>query len=194
MDGTRRRFIRTTVASLTASSGMNSADAQSAAGEGQEFFLRLLKSSNESVGRMLQESQSARQPRGGRGGGVGGRGGNVAALAAAYCAPETGYHRSESLIHLMESASRAFVAAQNADGTLDAGNLASPPDTGFVIEALAASLAVLRQLDDPRLTPTRDTLSKFLLSAGEALVSGGVHTPNHRWVVCHALARIHSLF
>jgi len=35
------------------------------------------------------------------------------------------------------------VAAQNPDGTLDAGNLASPPDTGFAVEGLATTLTVL---------------------------------------------------
>jgi hypothetical protein len=38
------------------------------------------------------------------------------------------------------------------------------------------------------------TLTKFLLTAAEALITGGIHTPNHRWVVCSALARINSLF
>ena len=94
----------------------------------------------------------------------------------------------------MESASRVFVDAQNPDGTLDAGNLASPPDTGFVVEGLAASLGVLRRMDEPGLRQTKDTLTKFLLAAGEALVTGGIHTPNHRWVVCCALARINALF
>src|SRR6185369_8039308 len=73
-------------------------------------------------------------------------------------------------------------------------NLASPPDTAFVVEATAASLAVARRMSDPRLARTQETLSKFLLGVGEALVIGGVHTPNHRWVVCAALARINALF
>ncbi|MGA2269188.1 MAG: hypothetical protein ABSH44_12035 [Bryobacteraceae bacterium] len=201
MDSTRRSFIGKTVATLAASSGVNSLAAQAtgAGGEGQEFFLRLLKSSNEAVGRTLKEAQASPQPRAGRGGGRGaggGRGGNVAALVAAYCAPESAYYKSESLIPLMEDATRAFVAAQNPDGTMhtEGGNLDSPPDTGFVIEAMGASLAVLRQIEDARLAQTKESLSKFLLAAGEALVTGGVHTPNHRWVVCHALARINSLF
>lgn len=180
MDITRRSVIRKAVAAYAASAGANSLTAQDTG-----FFLRLLKSSNESIPRMIQENGPVRRV---------GRGANVAALAAAYCAPESSYYRAESLLPPLERAARAFVTAQNSDGTLDAGNLASPPDTGFVVEGLATTLAVLRKLDDPRLAPTKDTLGKFLLAAGEALVTGGIHTPNHRWVVCSALARIHSLF
>ncbi len=203
---------------LAASAGIRPSNAQELAlDEGQQTFLRLLKSSNESVTRMLESAQAAGRgsqrssnsaelaaasesvvrelngppPRAGRGVG---RGANVAALAAAYCAPQSAYYRSEKLIPLMERAARAFVDAQHPDGTLDAGNLASPPDTGFVVEALAAALEVLRRMDDPALAQIKTTLSKFLLVAAEALVTGGVHTPNHRWVICSALARIHSLF
>jgi hypothetical protein len=193
MNITRRSAIGKAVAAFAASARANSLAAQAtgAADEGQGFFLRLLKSSNESIPRMIQEGRTAPQGRSMR---PVGRGANLATLVAAYCAPESSYHKAESLIPLMEGAARAFVAAQNPDGTLDAGNLASPPDTGFVVEGLATALAVLRQMDDPRLTQTKETLDKFLLAAGEALVTGGIHTPNHRWVVCSALARINFLF
>jgi len=183
----RLKFTRRTAlgkaATLAASVGAQALTAQETGGadEGQRTFLRLLKSSDETV---LSPAQ-------GRGLG---RGGNVAAMVAAYCSKESAHYRSERLIPLMENASRAFVNAQNPDGTLDAGNLASPPDTGFVVEGLAASLGVLRGMDEPRLQQTKDTLTKFLLGAGEALVTGGIHTPNHRWVVCCALARINALF
>jgi hypothetical protein len=193
MDLTRRAAMGRVAAAVAA--GTQSSMAQNTTGdEGQQFFLRLLSASNEQVARMLKDT-SVVQGRGGRGGrGGGGRGGNVAALVAAYCARESTYYESGDLIPLMERASQAFVDAQNPDGTLDAGNLASPPDTGFVVESMAAALSVARQKDDPRLAKTTQTLSKFLLAVGEALVTGGVHTPNHRWVVTSALARINSLF
>jgi hypothetical protein len=193
MSITRRNAIGKAVAAFAAPAGVNSSIAQTAgsAGEGQQFYLRLLKSSDVLVARMVQATPPAGQDRAMRGAG---RGGNVAALVAAFCAPESASYKSGALIPLMERESQAFVDAQNPDGTLDAGNLASPPDTGFVIEALAAALTVARRMDDPRLAKTKDTLSRFLLAAGEALVTGGIHTPNHRWVVCSALARINSLF
>lgn len=62
------------------------------------------------------------------------------------------------------------------------------------MEATAASLDVARRSKDPRLARTQETLGKFLLAVGKALVTGGIHTPNHRWVVTSALARINALF
>jgi hypothetical protein len=178
-----RRTALGRAAALAASAGAQTLTAQESAtlDEGQRTFLRLLKSSDDTV----------LSPPAGRGLG---RGANVAALVAAYCSRESVHYRSERLVPLMERAAQVFVDAQNPDGTLDAGNLASPPDTGFVVEGLAASLGVLRTMDDPPLRQTKDILSKFLLAAGEALVAGGVHTPNHRWVICCALARINALF
>ena len=37
-------------------------------------------------------------------------------------------------------------------------------------------------------------IKQYLLNAGKALTVGGIHTPNHRWVVCGALAWINSFF
>jgi hypothetical protein len=182
MSITRRSVIGGTVL------GALAASAQTGGDEGQQFLLRLLKANDDAVGRMLN------QPSGGRGGAARvGRGENIAALTAAYCSPESSYYRGDKLIPPMERGAQALVDAQNPDGLLDAGNLDSPPDTGFVVEATAASLAVARG-QDARLNGMRDTLSKFLLKVGDGLVTGGIHTPNHRWVVCAALARINSLF
>jgi hypothetical protein len=180
---TRRTAIGETAAALaaTAISGLRAQN-----GDGQDFFLRLLNSSNETVPRLLDGPAASVR-------GLG-RGENLAVLAAGYCASESSYYKNAILVPAMEREASRFVAAQHPDGTIDAGNLASPPDTAFIVEGLATVLAILRGAKDARLAITEATLKKFLLLAGEALVTGGVHTPNHRWVVCSALARIHSLF
>jgi len=161
-----------------------------AAAPAPDYCRRLVRSNDELVDRILRNDAGIAHGRGARLG----RGQNLQALVAAYCAPESAHHRSASLVPLMLQAAHAFVAAQNPDGTIDAGNLASPPDTAFVVEGLATALAVLRPMPESRLAEVKETLGKFLLAAGEALVTGGVHTPNHRWVICSALARLHSLF
>ena len=115
-------------------------------------------------------------------------------LTAAFCAPESSFHEASSLISPMEQASRTLLSAQHSDGTIDSGNLESPPDTGFVVQAVSIALSVMRKNNSPALQSVKDNLGKFLLAAGESLATGGVHTPNHRWVVCAALARLNSLF
>jgi hypothetical protein len=188
MNLTRRSAIGTAAVSLAAG-GLSGQVGGTP--DGQQFFVRLLTSSNQSVRPLVEQTQARPSARTGRGVG---RGGNVAAVVAAYCAPESSMYKSPALIAPLENEIEVFVSAQNPDGTLDAGNLASPPDTAFVVEGLAASLTVLRQLNDPATERANRALSKFLLAAGEPIVTGGIHTPNHRWVVCSALARIHSLF
>lgn len=190
MSITRRTAFGKTLGTVAAAAGAAAQDAGLiAAGEGEQFFLRLLKANDETVRRILQQPPAGRETSMRVG-----RGGNVAALVAAYCSPESPFHRSESLIPSMERAAQLFVDAQNSEGLLDAGNLSSPPDTGFVVEALAASLEVARRRQDPRLTRIEEALGTFLRRVGDALVTGGIHTPNHRWVVCAALARINALF
>jgi hypothetical protein len=41
---------------------------------------------------------------------------------------------------------------------------------------------------------TLELLKTFLKNAGEALTVGGIHTPNHRWVVSAALTKLNELF
>jgi hypothetical protein len=102
-------------------------------------------------------------------------------LAAAYCAPESRYRGSAVLISRMELAARLLLKAQYPDGTIDSGNLQSPPDTAFVVEPLCVALANLRRIDANQSKNLKENLERFILSAADALVSGGVHTPNHRW-------------
>lgn len=157
--------------------------------QGDDVYPALVRANDARVESLVSSIKTA----GTRRGSIRRLAGDLEGLMAAFCAPESAHHKSDALIEPMEQASRLLLEAQHPDGTIDSGNLESPPDTGFVVEVLATTLAVARRNDSPRLARVREDLQKFLLAAGEALTTGGVHTPNHRWVVCSALARTNAI-
>ncbi len=120
----------------------------------------------------------------------------LSVLAAARHAPDSQHHRDRSLLEPLERAAAYLLSAQHDDGTIDyiATNFHSPPDTAFVVETIAGVASLLHRDRDDAEASLRDSLDRFLRRAGDALVVGGVHTPNHRWVVCAALARINERF
>lgn len=120
----------------------------------------------------------------------------IAVLVAARHAPGSRHRGDPALLGPLEQAAAYLLAAQHDDGTVDllTTNFHSPPDTAFVIESVSPVAALLRRAAVPAEARLRGQLDTFLRRAGEALVTGGVHTPNHRWVVCAALARLNDLF
>lgn len=127
---------------------------------------------------------------------VAGTNGLVAALAAAACAPGSRYFQSAELVEPLRHAIAYMLATQHGDGTIDlySTNFHSPPDLAFVLEGACPACALLRRSAVPALAASGAELGKFIVKGAAALVTGGVHTPNHRWVVCAALAWAHSLY
>jgi hypothetical protein len=115
-------------------------------------------------------------------------------LTASYCSPTSRYYRSETLVIPLEKLSQHLLKAQADDGTVNVGNLESPPDTAFIIEVITAAAFPLLKEKAASLARVKTNITTFLRKAGSALVAGGVHTPNHRWVICAALARLNALF
>ncbi|MBL9188224.1 MAG: hypothetical protein JNK23_12135 [Opitutaceae bacterium] len=127
---------------------------------------------------------------------VAGTSGFVSALTAAACAPGSRYYRSAEFVEPMRAAIRYMLAAQHADGTVDyyATNFHSTPDLAFILEGACPTCTLLRASPVPAIAAVAGELGEFIKRGGEALVVGGIHTPNHRWVVCAALAWVNSLF
>ncbi|WP_199038476.1 hypothetical protein [Glycomyces salinus] len=82
-----------------------------------------------------------------------------------------------------------LASMQGADGLFDGENLASPPDTAFTINDLCDAYGLLEQSGESAAAAKR--LERIAASAKESLLRGGVHTPNHRWELSAALARMH---
>ncbi|NUP38910.1 MAG: hypothetical protein HOY76_18315 [Streptomyces sp.] len=115
-------------------------------------------------------------------------------LASVHVWADAGHHHDAALIAPMTELADALAAAQFDDGLYDQGAVHSPPDTGFSIVDLGLTYGLLEEDDDTSTRSIRATLKKILLKAGKGLAEGGVHTPNHRWKICAALARVNSFW
>lgn len=111
-----------------------------------------------------------------------------------FACPESKYYQSKTLLADVTAAAKALLNFQHTDGTIDLldTNFHSTPDTAFVLENVVPAYTFLAQSKgtEAALTP----IKAFLLHAGEALSVGGIHTPNHRWVVSAALTKLNALF
>lgn len=121
-------------------------------------------------------------------------GSDFAVLSASYCFPGSNYYHSPLIIPKLEIITKVLSDHQTADGTVNIANLESPPDTAFLVELVSAGAYLLRKDNAKELSTVNEGIKIFLLKTGEALTTGGVHTPNHRWVICAALARLNALY
>ena len=119
--------------------------------------------------------------------------GVVESLTASFVHPRSAFHRSNVLFERVRLAAAFLERAQSPDGNIDllTTNFNSPPDTGFVVHNVATAAAIGRLHAAEEIT---GALRPFLVRAGGGMAQGGVHTPNHRWVICSALAQINELF
>lgn len=96
------------------------------------------------------------------------------------------------LLHARQSRSGLFVGGDN---------LESPPDSAFTVNDACDTYEFLSQLrttrpDRPRneIDEILEVLAAIIRDVTPPLLTGGVHTPNHRWEISAALARIHRSF
>lgn len=121
--------------------------------------------------------------------------GAITVMTASISHSESVYYKSKVLADKLNQMMDVMLKEQYPDGTLDAGgNRQSPPDTAFILEYICPAAAVLNEAKQKDLEGLRNKMKAFVLNAGEAMTTGGVHTPNHRWVVSAALANINSLY
>ena len=105
-------------------------------------------SANEAHVNSLLEHGDAANRHGGRSFGY-----NFAILSAAYACKDSRFHRADSVVDLLNDAANKLIASQRPDGTINAGNLESPPDTAFIMEPLCAGAYILIRLQDEKLDP-----------------------------------------
>lgn len=122
----------------------------------------------------------------------------VASLGYAYLLPESRRYRSEELLERILLAAEFARRHRQPSGCFDllTTNFDSAPDTGFVVQAIAPVAFAARQqaADDEGAAAIADALGELIQTAAPGMVSGGFHTPNHRWVLVAALAQAQALY
>lgn len=120
----------------------------------------------------------------------------VRVLASVYCEPLSRYFHDPALLPPLQAAVGYLLQVQHSDGTINlhTTNFNSPPDTGFVIEHICLAYTLLQRQPAAPTAAVCSGLKDFMFQAGKGLSKGGIHTPNHRWVISMALSRLHTLF
>jgi hypothetical protein len=124
---------------------------------------------------------------------VGSAAGLINACMAACLHPRSRFHSHALLIERMKLAAGYMERNQHPDGFIDYRdtNFDSSPDTAFTIHSLATAACLASRAHRPDLLAITEP---YMRKAGAGLVTGGIHTPNHRWVVSSALAQINEVF
>jgi hypothetical protein len=125
-----------------------------------------------------------------------GTAGLIQTLMCGYVSRDSKFYKSRQILDKMTAASGALLNFQHDDGTIDllTTNFHSTPDLAFTIFPLALSYSILLQNKHLNFQGLPTLLKEYMLKAGTALSVGGIHTPNHRWVVCGALAWLNDFF
>ncbi|WP_460796928.1 hypothetical protein [Microbacterium sp. GXF0217] len=119
----------------------------------------------------------------------------VRLVVAAYLWPASGRAGDAALIDSAREDVATLRALQGPSGLFIGGdNVDSPPDSAFTVNDLCDTLRLLETVRHER-TAGIDALVAELDAIADliepALLAGGVHTPNHRWEISAALARLH---
>lgn len=120
----------------------------------------------------------------------------MAGWEASLVNPDSIYYHDHKLLEALDRAADFIINRQHADGTVSLGstNFNSPPDTAFVVGGLVPMVRLLEAHDWKPGAAGAAKLKLFLERTIPAMLTGGGHTPNHRWVLTAALARLHELF
>ncbi|TCN01101.1 hypothetical protein EV294_101553 [Paenibacillus sp. BK033] len=124
--------------------------------------------------------------------------GTLAVMAIWGCAlvnSDSRYYHDGQLLASLEKAAAFIVRQQHADGTISPGwtNMHSPPDTAFAVVGLAQLYELLDKHEWKALEPVCLKIRRFLEQSVPAMLTGGCHTPNHRWVLTAALGFLYAL-
>ena len=113
-------------------------------------------------------------------------------LGSAYMCPQSKYYKDKQTLERMKLVIDTVVREMTPDGNiwLPITNFNSPPDTSFAMFTAGTTASNAQKYGFPEVF---EVMRPFLVNAKRGLIHGGVHTPNHRWMMCGALAALHQV-
>ncbi|MBY0503475.1 MAG: hypothetical protein K2X03_06190 [Bryobacteraceae bacterium] len=114
-------------------------------------------------------------------------------LMPCYLHPQSRFYQSPLLMERMKLCEIFLRNHTSAEGNIDLWitNFNSAPDTSFAVHSACRAALLAKRHNAPELTAL---VEPFLKRSTPALLTGGIHTPNHRWEMCAALASLHELY
>jgi len=112
--------------------------------------------------------------------------------SAALMHPKSKYYRNAEIFARLKMTASQLMKNLSPAGfysNLDT-NFNSPPDTAFGVRAAAQGLLIAKRTNSREIF---EVMQPFLKTAADGLAVGGIHTPNHRWVLCAALAQVNEI-
>ncbi|TYP79280.1 hypothetical protein [Paenibacillus methanolicus] len=110
--------------------------------------------------------------------------------------PNSSFRRDAELLRRIQEQIDYLRRIQLPSGciSLIACNIDSPPDTAFAVHSVALCYQAAVKSRIPELEGVIQGMRQFMEHTLPCLLTGGIHTPNHRWVLCGALALLYEIF
>ncbi|TVY07766.1 hypothetical protein [Paenibacillus cremeus] len=120
----------------------------------------------------------------------------LATAVPLYCHSQSRYYRDSDMLQRIIAATKQLHRRQLASGCISLMNcnIDSPPDTAFAVHLIGIAYQVLVKSGFSEAKEAEQLLRQFLENTKPCLLTGGIHTPNHRWVMCRALALLYEIF
>ena len=124
----------------------------------------------------------------------------TASMISLYCCPDSKLYRDEALYKRIMAGLRFAEKMQLESGLYDyvTCNFSSAPDTAFCIKKLMPTFFFLRDVRGDKRTDKEDEIYRIIEQivgkAAKGIMTGGFHTPNHRWAIASTLYECYKIY
>ena len=113
----------------------------------------------------------------------------LAHLAVSYLTPQSRFFHDPRVRTVLEGSFAYLLSHQRPGGCLDLTgcNFASAPDTAFTINAVMNAWWLLEKDGSEDCAWMKAPMRRLIETCSEGIMTGGFHTPNHRWAISACL-------